>query len=611
MINFSPVTNLTSHLIPHHQTVILRKGLTFILTSTSSSTTTTNILTHAFKELARSMRLLTFFKSSRLKGQFCKKLSAPSTFEPPRAPDNIEEFVRICKSQAMSNLNSPEEHFKRNFRKSYRRNLNLLLSNSAITVQFADKNLGPVILDADWLDIEALRQLRDATTYRRCAETDFAVHARNILNFISERHNQFASFLEKRELEGLIEKTKAAVKARRIPHFKLMPKIHKFKTLADITKWSLTGRPLIAAHSCPTAYLSIWLDSILQPYVDKADNVLKDSKDLVRFFHDFVPDEEYVLGVGDVCSLYPSIPTDVGVQLVYEYLLRHGMNAQLALLVKDALFVVLNNNFFRFKDTFWLQIMGTAMGTHCGPSYANLFLLALEATPRFLNVRDTLLFFKRLIDDILMIARTKAMITKAFEMYNSLNEHINVTWEIGSVVDYLNLTIIANPPHQRLSHRTFAKPFNKFYYLAFSSAHPAHTKKAFIKGLIIALIINSSCFKFYLEDLSLCYDRLRARGYPASLLDPIFTDVSYTSRETRLAPTAKADAHGLTFFSVPYNISLAKLGLHKIFARNWHLVKESAAGEHFRRPPMISWSKTRTVADIINAAYRMPNDDTL
>ncbi|CAH2313023.1 Hypothetical predicted protein, partial [Pelobates cultripes] len=40
--------------------------------------------------------------------------------------------------------------------------------------------------------------------------------------------------------------------------------------------------------------------------------------------------------------------------------------------------LILNNNYFWFKDGFYLQKRGTAMGTRFAPSYANLYMAEWE-----------------------------------------------------------------------------------------------------------------------------------------------------------------------------------------------------------------------------------------
>ena len=46
--------------------------------------------------------------------------------------------------------------------------------------------------------------------------------------------------------------------------------------------------------------------------------------------------------------------------------------------IRQTLQLILNNNYFEFNGKYYLQTHGTAMGTPVAPSYANLFMAALE-----------------------------------------------------------------------------------------------------------------------------------------------------------------------------------------------------------------------------------------
>jgi hypothetical protein len=56
-------------------------------------------------------------------------------------------------------------------------------------------------------------------------------------------------------------------------------------------------------------------------------------------------------------------------------------------------------NFFKFGDTYWLQMTGTAMGTPPGCVYATLYfgIWELEIVPFF---QANLPFYRRYIDDV-------------------------------------------------------------------------------------------------------------------------------------------------------------------------------------------------------------------
>ena len=105
----------------------------------------------------------------------------------------------------------------------------------------------------------------------------------------------------------------------------------------------------------------------------------------------------------DVSSLYTNIPHEDGINAC-KYFLEKDMHTsnlsidEIASLIK----LVLENNHFKFGDIFYLQKMGTAMGSSMAPSYASLFMGKLEND--FLNARvlkPTL--WLRFLDDIFMI----------------------------------------------------------------------------------------------------------------------------------------------------------------------------------------------------------------
>lgn len=601
VVKYVPVLNLShNHIVPVSQTTLLRKGLNFIPTSLSKDERVTQTLQKTFQKLDHTVKWSYCFKGSSPQGKVNMKLLAPSKAELPKIPSDLERFLHACKSQALKNVFTPILRPRFNYTTPDYRNFLALCNHKEVGIYYADKGLGPVFLPKSWHTKEGLRQLNDSKpTYAQKTEADFLVHAQNIMDFLIRNSNQFDIYLAEREKEGLFEFTKKAIQNRNIPLFKLLPKIHKLDDLSNLVKVldELKGRPVVGGHSCPTAYLSSWVHSELQPYVSKAPQVLKDSKDLVAFLQDFDPQCPYVIATGDIVSLYPSIPIDFALNLIEGFLLSHGMDPQRCMLVIEAARVVLKNNFFEFEGTFWLQLIGTAMGTQCGPSFANLFLICIEKELSLEHV----LFFKRFLDDLLIATLFLEAALRFFNEYNDLNDNIVVTSQIGPKQDYLCLTLFQSHEGGKIEHRTFAKPHNKFMYLPFSSAHPIHMKKAFIKGLLIALVINSSRFSFYLEDVLKCYNRLRARGYPASLLDPIVISTKYADRQSWVTREKIPPPSGLTFLSLPFNLSFAKLNLPKVFRDNWSLIEANQElSSIFSRPPLLSWQRTSNVSDIIN-----------
>ena len=84
--------------------------------------------------------------------------------------------------------------------------------------------------------------------------------------------------------------------------------------------------------------------------------------------------------------------------------------------------LVLTNNIFEFNREFWLQLLGTAMGTRVAPTYANIFMNRLEKAmlqhcPE--HLKHLIFSWKRFIDDILLL------FLGSYDELEELFEHLN------------------------------------------------------------------------------------------------------------------------------------------------------------------------------------------
>ena len=126
-----------------------------------------------------------------------------------------------------------------------------------------------------------------------------------------------------------------------------------------------------------------------------------------------------------------------------------------------------------------------------------------------------IIFYKRFIDDInLLWSGSELILKQYFKEFNELDKTGRikvkwVTWHQESVF----LEVIYKPDDISISHklktRTYQKPLNVYAYIPFSSFHPSHNKKAFIRGVLIRYVKNSSVYKDYHTIRSLFWTRLR------------------------------------------------------------------------------------------------------
>ena len=116
---------------------------------------------------------------------------------------------------------------------------------------------------------------------------------------------------------------------------------------------------------------------------------------------DGLPDGAILCTV-DVVGLYPSIPHEECLEAL-KGVLEHREDKTISTdTLLELAHVVLKNNFFEFNGDFYQQLRGTAIGTKCTPSYAILFLAALEGK-LLAEVQNKGWVWLRYIDDVFII----------------------------------------------------------------------------------------------------------------------------------------------------------------------------------------------------------------
>ena len=76
----------------------------------------------------------------------------------------------------------------------------------------------------------------------------------------------------------------------------------------------------------------------------------------------------------DVRSLYTNINHEEGAEACFQKLENRKNKTIPSSLLKTLIIFVLKSNAFKFGNSIYRQIMGTAMGTPMAPNYANRFM---------------------------------------------------------------------------------------------------------------------------------------------------------------------------------------------------------------------------------------------
>lgn len=519
-----------------------------------------------------------------------QKLYIPKTnYEPEPQNWDVEDYLHETGALFFNTLKHAQPSSKGNISSMELNSLRELASNPDIRIINTDKGAGPCIVNTSDYLLEAYRQLNDASTYQKLTAEDALAMVKNTVLQIEKIATNYK--LDKQHLL-FFQKYFTPI---RHPNLYLLAKLHKPAIVG-----TFSARIICPAHSWVTTGPAKFIDAFLQPYVKSLPTVLTDSTSLLRILQTLKIPAGAFLVTADVESLYPSIPLDFGMQAFRKVLQNifklsdHHVN-----LLCDYMLLTLKNNIVTFKNEFYLQIKGTAMGCPAAVVFAQIVMYALEQLP-VSSLKP--LLYKRYIDDIFAIVRSleeaKALISKL----NSVHSAFKITPVYSDEkVNFLDLIIYKDPLYpDRLQTKPYTKPNNPFLYLPESSAHPLGVKKGFIKGRLIALIRSSSTLEAYLTERNNFIRRLRVRGYSFQFLLPIINSVSYANRTHYLKQKEKKTAETTSplVLVLPYNQRTLALRPSSLVQKYWSPTF-STISTRFSRPPLICYKRSHSLRHYI------------
>lgn len=546
----------TSFTPPHHFKHLLGLGVNFCLRPTRP----TQDITPSINRFFRDVKVRAYFNEVPPNPEFDPRLFARSNWNPPKDTiSNIDVDFRI-------------RHFLHEIRyafslKKKRKGHPNLLPLQESTLQFfktsskylvtkTDKNLGPAIIERDIYIQRAFQDhLLDPVTYRQLPDDE----ADYLLNKVT---TQSMTFIYKNFKGGhptrsfLIRSLEFDDPMKRFAHFYIIPKIHK-------SPWKT--RPIVSYSGSLLHGMGKYLDTILQPYAQAVPSYTKSSYELKKKLEQLPPlPPNARLFTTDAVSMYTMIDTDHAIEQLSKYFYRLGGRAQRqAPMIKQLLDIIMRYNIFKFGDTTWLQLTGTAMGTPPAPTYATLYYAVHEDT--FLDrFKPQLAFYARYIDDVFGIwipcddPEEDSLLWSSFQ--DAMNGFGRLTWEFTErslSVDYLDLTITINSSGQ-VATKLFEKALNLYLYLPPFSAHPPGVFKGMIYGMVTRILRLCSTDLDRKAMIKKLYERLRYRGFtPTFLKDAINHAIRNASKEPkkkiRAARTIEDKKNVPLFLHLPYN----------------------------------------------------------
>ncbi len=319
---FTPVKNLTFHdlttgnILPASSNSLLGLGLKFI--PTPKYNITNKILDVSLSRFERDIGLKVFFSgdptdsydtSSNTNTLRIKSIwRAP--FPPQEIDTRIEHFCRAIRNSFVPTV------VKLNLTPLEQKTLREIKNNPEITIAAADKNLGPVGINTSQYIEWGMKHLMDTSTYELLTEESAFDAARNLSREIFEwtrRHRESVPNEVIHYIRYHLDK------ANKDPfgYFYLLIKLHKSP---------ISTRPVCSDCASLPHALGKWVNTQLQPIVQRQATYFKDSYALKKMLDKLTLPPNATIFTYDAVSMYTNIDTDDCIDRLTEYLLTPQTN---------------------------------------------------------------------------------------------------------------------------------------------------------------------------------------------------------------------------------------------------------------------------------------------
>lgn len=438
-----------------------------------------------------------------------KTLFIRSGWQPPTSAIPIDFRARV--SHFLRQLKPQLSHNRRtsaNLSPTQRAILRSLRTSNTHLVLPTDKNLGLAILEREMYIKRCYQDhLLDTDTYKQLtpdeATASLGQLKQNIEHFIKTFHKKI-----KQSDQTFL--TRSLETDDPLSYFYVIAKVHK-------TPWKT--RPIVSTSGSITHGLGRWLSQQLKPIVTNLPSFVASSSHLVnelKGLH-FNPTQTISLFTCDATSMYTNIDTDHAMLVISGYLRLHRPVDNVEAII-TGLDLLMRNNIFKFGDTYWHQLTGTAMGTPPAPDYATLYF-GIHELSIMRDFQTVLPFYRRYIDDgfgIWVHDPDPNQDRRHWKIFcDKMNSFGKLQWTFEprcNQLPFLDL-LISTTPTGHIHYTLYEKALNLYQYLPPHSSHPPANFRGFIVGMVTRIIRLTKTQADREHAIAKLFWRLMTRGY--------------------------------------------------------------------------------------------------
>ncbi|XP_062710777.1 uncharacterized protein LOC134288874 [Aedes albopictus] len=373
-------------------------------------------------------------------------------------------------------------------------------SNPNILITEADKGNRTVIMHLDDYDSKMAQLIGDTSTYQQVNSDPTSRYERGNNNIV--RRLYALQLIDARTKHRLTSYNAVC------PRIYGQPKAHKP---------SLPLRPVVPNTTSPTYHLSKFIADILQNSFKSQYNAV-DSKTFCAYVNQLTIPTDHVLVSFDAVSLFTNVTKDVVIHDIImmwnEIQVNTNINLDLFLEIVD---FCISGSFFCFRQKFYHQISGTAMGSPLSPILADIVMEnLLTRALRTANILPQ--FIRKYVDDLFLVLH-KDQVNAVLDVFNTMNPRIVFTSEVevNCQLPFLDLLVI-RLPDGTIKTDWYTKPIASGRILNFFSFHSMDQKLSVARNFIDR-VRSLSTTRSSEQQEQLIHTHLRKNDYPSALIN--------------------------------------------------------------------------------------------
>ncbi|CAF1497015.1 unnamed protein product, partial [Rotaria magnacalcarata] len=382
-------------------------------------------------------------------------------------------------------------------------------------VRVTDKSGVFCVLSTQDHEQKALEYREKTKAYKELSSNPFEATLNKVIRLLNDLHAKQGKLRAWQYNE-----MRPNVKTCKLAYMYFNPKTHK-----DGTPF----RPIMHTIDSPTSNISRLLDRLIRPiFNEKTKHTsIIDGAHLIKRLRQYANDGHLrpttLFCTFDINNLYTMLPQQQSLDILVEFLQTHeklhvqGMDIAT---IRELARIVIEENAFVYRNKYYQQIIGGAMGSQFTLTLANIFMWKWEKES-ICKQLPSFEIYGRYIDDIFFTWNDSQ--EKLEELLQKLNDHhpnIKLEYKIGQSLPFLD-TLTSNN-NGVLSTSVYHKPTSEPYVVPFESDHPRHIFRNIIRAALLRAIRYSSTFEAFNTERRNIRLMLLFNRYPSTYIDGEF-----------------------------------------------------------------------------------------